>query len=109
MTDNDYEKAINVLKDKHRDVTCIQLLNEEEINPTFTGRSIFYDSENNNNTYKKNIRKENIKAYLLALDYIKNKISSYCTSRGANYMFVSTKDSVDRVILNDAIKKEIVK
>ena len=58
---------------------------------------------------KKNIKKEHIKAYTMALEYIKNEINSYCTSRGANYMFVSTKESVDRIILHEAIKKEIVK
>ena len=106
---NDYKKAINYLKDKHRDVTCIQLLNEDEINPDFSGKTIFYDSEDNKRTYKKNIKKEHIKAYTMALEYIKNEINSYCTSRGANYMFVSTKESVDRIILHEAIKKEIVK
>ena len=109
LTDNDYKKAINYLKDKHRDVTCIQLLNEDEINPDFSGKTIFFDSEDNKRTYKKNIKKEHIKAYTMALEYIKNEINSYCTSRGANYMFVSTKESVDRIILHEAIKKEIVK
>lgn len=109
LTENDYKTAINYLKDKHRDVTCIQLLSQSEINPDYSGKSILYDIENKKNFYKKNIRKENLRAYQQALNYIKEDISSYCNSRQANYLFVSTKDSVEKIIINNAIKKEIVK
>lgn len=109
LTNNDYKKALGYLRSQHRDVCCIQLLNEEEINPSFSGKSILYDSENHTKYYKKNIKKENLKAYEKALQYVKNEIQSFCNSREINYMFVSTATSVDRVILNDAIKKEIVK
>lgn len=109
LTDNDYKMAINYLKDKKRDVTCIQLLNQSEINPSFSGKSIFYDVENNKNSYKKNIKRENLKAYQQALNYIKDDISSYCNHRQANYLFVSTSDSIEKIIINNAVKKEIVK
>lgn len=109
LTDNDYKKCIDHLRGKHRDVTCIQLLTEDEINPLYSGKSILYDSENSSKFYKKNIRKDQLIAYQKALEYIKNDIEYYCKSRGANYMFVSTNEDVDKVILNDAIKKEIVK
>lgn len=109
LTNNDYKTAIAYLRSKHRDVTCVQLLSEEEINPFYQGKTIFYDSEENTRFYKKNIRRDNIKAYEQALEYIKNDISSFCASREANYMFVSTKTSIDHIILHEAIKKEILK
>ena len=109
LTDNDYKKAINYLKDKHRDITCIQVLSDEEINPIYSGKSILYDVENSNKMYKKNIKKEHLKAYKMALDYIRNDIESFCNSRQANYLFASTSDSINKLILNDSIKKEIVK
>ena len=68
-----------------------------------------FDSENPSKYYKKNIKKENLKAYLQALEYIKNDISQYCISRGANYLFASTSENIDKIILHNAIKKEIVK
>lgn len=109
LTNNDFKSSIGYLRSKHRDVTCIQLLTEEEINPAFSGKSILYDSENSGRYFKKNIRKDNLKAYGEALEYIKNDINYFCTSRGANYMFVSTSQDIDKVILHEAVKKEIVK
>ena len=109
LTNNDYKSCISVLRGKHRDVTCIQLLTDEEINPFYSGKSVLYDSESSSRFYKKNIRRENIKAYEEALEFIKKDINYFCTSRGANYLFVSTSESVDRVILHEAVKKEIVK
>ena len=109
LTNNDFKSSIGYLRSKHRDVTCIQLLTEEEINPAFSGKSILYDSENSGRYFKKNIRKDNLKAYEEALKYIKDDINYFCTSRGANYMFVSTSQDIDKVILHEAVKKEIVK
>mgnify|MGYP003289396539 CR=1 FL=1 len=109
LTDNDFKSSIGYLRSKHRDVTCVQLLTQEEIDPSYSGKNILFDSENPSRYYKKNIRKENLKAYLEALEYIKNDIYSYCTSRGANYLFASTEENIDRIILHNAIKKEIVK
>lgn len=109
LTNNDYQSAIGVLASKCRDVTCIQLLTEEEIHPSFSGKSILYDTENTARFYKKNIKREQLKAYDLALHYIQDEIAHFCISRGANYLFVSTKESIDRIILHDAVKREIVK
>lgn len=109
LTNNDYKKALGYLRSQHRDVCCIQLLNEEEIHPHFSGKNILYDSEDSSKYYKKNIKKDNIKAYEKALEYVKNDIKTFCNSREINYMFVSTIESVDKIILHNAIKKEIVK
>lgn len=109
LTHNDYKSSISYLRSKHRDVTCIQLLTEEEIHPSFSGKSILYDSESTSRFYKKNIKKEHLKAYEKALDFIKNDMEYFCRSREANYLFVSSSEKIDHIILNEAIKKEIVK
>lgn len=109
LTNNDYKSAIGVLRSKHRDVTCVQILAEEEVHPDLYGKSILYDSENSKRFYKKNIRKDNLIAYEKALNSIKEDISYYCSSRGAHYLFASTGEKIDKIILNDAVKKEIVK
>lgn len=109
LTENNYFNAISYLREKHRDVVCIQLLNEDEIHPSFKGKSILYDCENKNNFYKENIKKENLKAYELALNEIKSNIESFCISRNASYLFVATSKNIDKVILDEAIKKEIIK
>ncbi len=109
LTHNDYKSSIGYLRSKHRDVTCIQLLTEDEIHPSFSGKSILYDSESSSRFYKRNIKKEHLKAYDQALEYLKNDIRYFCNSREANYMFVSCNEKIDHIILNEAVKKEIVK
>lgn len=109
MVEEDYKNAIGYLRNKHRDVTCIQILSDEEINPMYRGKTILYDSENSNKLFKRNITKERIKAYHMALEYIKKQLSDFCLSRGANYLFVSSSDSLDDIIINKAIQKEVIK
>lgn len=58
LTNNDYFSMIDYLRDKHRDVLCIQLLAPEEINPTSRGKNILYDSENSNKFFKGNITRD---------------------------------------------------
>lgn len=108
LTNNNYFNAISHLRSKHRDVLCIQLLDDDELNPKFAGKNIFYDSENNN-TYKKNINKDVIKAYYEALNYITSSISSFCNSREATYLLVNANSRIDDIILNQAISKGVIK
>lgn len=109
LTHNDFKNSIGYLCSKCRDVTCIQLLTEEEIHPGFSGKSILFDAENTARFYKKNIKREHLKAYDMALHSIKDEISHFCTSRGAHYLFASTGEKIDRLILHEAVQKEIVK
>lgn len=108
LTNNNYFNAISHLRSKHRDVLCIQLLDDDELNPKFNGKNIFYDSENNN-MYKKNINKDVVKAYYEALNYITSSISSFCKSREATYLLVNATSSLDDIILNQAISKGVIK
>ena len=97
LTDNDFEQAIDHLVSKKRDVLCIQVLSEEELHPQARGKMHFFDSENMQKYYRKNINKDIIKAYQDALNYVTGRISNYCHSRGAEYMLVSAEDSLTDV------------
>ena len=109
LTNNDYKNAIGFLRNKHRDVTCIQILSKEEINPMNKGKSILYDSEDSKRIFKKNITKDTLKAYAKALEFIKKDILDYCISREANYLFIDSSESLSDIILNKAIQKEIIR
>ena len=74
LTDNDYEKAIDYLVDKKRDLFCFQILSKEEIKPNIRGKVHFYDSEDVNKQYRKNINKEIVTAYNEALEYYENAL-----------------------------------
>ena len=98
LTDTDFEKAIDHLISKKRDVFCIQVLANDELNPQFTGKKHLFDSEDISKIYKKNIDRDIIKAYRAALEYATCRIRDYCMSRGANYLLVSAEDSIAEVL-----------
>lgn len=97
LTDNNYENAIDYLADKKRDLLCIQVLTREEMNPKIRGKNIFYDSENEGRSYRKNINKDIIKAYREAVKYVQDRLLNYCNARGAEYMLVRDDKPVDEI------------
>ena len=109
MTENNYEDAVNFLASKRRDILCIQVLSKEELNPKARGKMHFFDSEDTNKFYRKNINRDIIRAYKMTLEYIQDKISNLCTSRGADYMLVSAEDSVAEIFFNKLVDKEVLK
>lgn len=97
LTDNNYENAIDYLADKKRDLLCVQVLTREEMNPRIRGKNIFYDSENEGRSYRKNINKDIIKAYREAVKYVQDRLLNYCNARGAEYMLVRDDKPVDEI------------
>lgn len=109
LTDNDYERAIDYLADKKRDVFCVQILSREEINPQSRGKVHFFDSESPAKFYRKNIDKEIAKAYKRALNYVIDRIRDYCFARGASYLFASAEDSVNEIFFEKLINMGVLK
>ena len=99
LTDNNYEGAIDYLVGRRRDLFCFQILSKEELKPTIRGKVHFFDSENVNNQYRKNINRDIVHAYHKALDYTVNRIKNYCNSRNANYVLVNSETSVSELFL----------
>lgn len=99
LTDNDYESAIDYLVEKRRDLFCFQILDREELKPTIRGKVHFYDSEDNNRQYRKNINRDIAKAYNEAVEHVVNRIKNYCNSREANYLLLQSDKSVSELFL----------
>lgn len=97
LTDNNYENAIDYLADKKRDLLCVQVLTKDEMKPKIRGKNIFYDSENENRRYRRNINKDIIKAYREAVKYVQDRLLNYCNARGAEYMLVRDDKPVDEI------------
>lgn len=108
LTDNNYTDAIDYLRGKKRDVLCIQLLGEEEVNPNLRGKFVLHDSENDNKFYKDNINRDVLNAYKKALEFVTEKASSFCHSRDAEYLFLSTGDDMKELFLNKMIQRGII-
>lgn len=109
LTDNDYESAINHLADKRRDVLCIQVLSPDELNPKLRGKVHLYDSEDVEKIYRRNIKKDIMKAYRLALEYATNRVNELCASRGASYLLVSSEDEMSDIFFGKMVEREVLK
>ncbi len=103
MTDHDYETAIDFLVDKKRDLLCVQVLSEEEINPKVRGKNIFYDSENEKKSYRKNINRDIIRAYREAVRYVQDRLHNYCAARGAQYALACAEKPVEEFVFEKLI------
>ncbi len=109
LTDNNYETGIDHLISKKRDVFCIQVLAEEELHPKARGKMHFFDSENLSKSYRKNINRDIIEAYKMALEYATGRIRGYCASRGAEYMLVSAEKSLNEIFFGLLADEGVVK
>ena len=109
LTDNDYENAINHMADKKRDVFCIQVLSPDELNPKIRGKVHLYDSENVERTYRKNIKKDVMRAYREALEYVTSRIENVCASRGASYLLASSEDQIGEIFFGKLVEREVLK
>ncbi len=109
LTDNDYERAIFHLLDKKRDVTCIQILSREELNPQARGKMHFFDSEDGRKEYRKHIDKEIIEAYKAALEFVTNRIRNICASRGAQYVLAGADETLERILFGKLSDEGVIK
>ncbi|MCH5148136.1 MAG: DUF58 domain-containing protein [Clostridiales bacterium] len=109
LTHSDYESAIDYLADKKRDLLCVQVLTSEEINPKVRGKNIFYDSENPNRSYRKNINRDIIKAYREAVQFVQNRLRSYCNARDAEYMLVQDDKPLNEVFFEQLTQLGVLK
>lgn len=109
LTDNNFEDAIDYLTEKKRDIFCVQILSNEELNPKVRGKMHFFDSENTEKFYRKNINREIAKAYKMALEYATGRIRDYCHARGADYMLVSSEESISEIFFRKLIDEGVIK
>ena len=109
LTDNDYENAIDYLADKKRDLLCVQVLTSEDINPKVRGKNVFYDSENIEKSYRKNINKDIIKAYREAVKYVQDRLRNYCNARGAEYVLVKDDKPLDEIFFEQLTQLGVMK
>lgn len=109
LTDNDYESAIDHLTSKKRHVLCVQVLSKEELRPKARGKMHFFDSEDNNRYYRKNITREIAQAYKKAVEYATGRIRDYCAARGADYILVGAEDPVGKLFFERLTDEGVLK
>ena len=112
FTSSDWKKAIDYLCYKKKQVLLIQVMTPEEIDPSYSGRVNLIDSEANGMDDIKNMRikisRSNQLAYEEALRDFREDLSSFCASRGADFISVSTDQPLDRMLFKELLKVGIM-
>ncbi len=112
FTESDWKKAVDYLCYKKRQVFLIQIMSPEERDPSYSGRINLVDSEAadalDERNMKLRITRGMQQAYEEALhDYIED-MSSFCASRGAGFISVSSDRPIEKVIFGELIRTGIL-
>ncbi len=112
FTESNWKKAVDYLSYKKRQVLLIQVLAPEERDPSYSGRVNLIDSEAADSLDERNMKVRITRgmqqAYEEALnDYIED-MSSFCASRGAGFISVSTDKPIEKAIFGELLKTGIL-
>lgn len=112
LTRKDWKKAVDYLTYKKRQVLAIQLLSPEEEEPTYSGRVSLIDVESGDLADPRNMKLRITRslqlAYQEALKVMKADIKSFCASRGADFISVTTDKPVERMLFGELLKAGIM-
>ena len=112
LTRKDWKKAVDYLTYKKRQVLAIQLLSPEEEEPTYSGRASLIDVESGDLADPRNMKLRITRslqlAYQEALKDMKADIKSFCASRGADFISVTTDKPVERMLFGELLKAGIM-
>ncbi|MBQ4505044.1 MAG: DUF58 domain-containing protein [Firmicutes bacterium] len=108
FTDSEWRKAVDYLCYKKRQVLLIQLVTPEEVDPSYTGRVHLVDIESETLEDERNMKlkidRASQVAYEQAMEEIRQELSSFCTSRGADYITICTDQPVEKVLFKELLK-----
>ena len=112
FTDSDWKKAVDFLTFKKKQVLLIQVLTPDEIDPSYTGRVHLIDAEAENMEDGKNMKikidRSHQRAYEQALADQREELSSFCASRGADFISICCDQPVEKVLFKELLKVGIM-
>ena len=112
FTDSDWKKAVDYLCYKKKQVILIQVMTPDEIDPTYSGRINLIDCESEGMEDPKNFRirinKANQQAYEMALADMQSELRSFCSSRDAEFISVSTALPIEKMLFKELLKVGII-
>lgn len=112
FTEGEWKKAVDYLTYKKRQVLLVQVMTPEEIEPSYTGRVNLVDVEAEDISDSKNMR-INIDissqlAYEEARRDFVDDLRSFCLSRGAAFVSVSSDQPIERMLFKELLKVGII-
>ena len=112
FTDTDWKKAVDYLCYKKRQVLLVQVLTPDEIDPLYTGRVNLIDSEAEDIADTKNMKikidRASQLAYEEAMKAILDDLKTFCNSRGAAFVSISTDQPIEKVLFKELLKVGIM-
>ncbi|HGJ65466.1 TPA: hypothetical protein ENS27_08770 [bacterium] len=100
---NIYEAGLKSLLYKNFDVKVIQILSEDELNPSLSGELKLQDSETNE-TKEVTITDSMLARYRLRLTKFCNDLKEFCLINNSTYILINTASQFDDLILH--LRKE---
>ena len=108
FTDSDWKKAVDFLCYKKKQVVLVQIMTPDEIDPSYSGRVNLIDTESAGMEDPKNmkikINRSNQLAYDEALRDFKANMRSFCNSREADFVSVSTGEPLEKMLFKELLK-----
>ena len=112
FTESDWKKAVDYLCYKKKQVILIQIMTPEETDPAYSGRINLIDIESSGMEDPKNMRlkidRTNHAAYDQALHDYMESLRTYCHSRGAEFISVSTEYPLEKMMFKELLKVGIM-
>ena len=112
FTESNWEKAVDYLCYKKRQVLLMQIMTPEETDPTYDGRVTLIDSESVDLSDPKNMKiritKSMRQAFDEALTDFKKDIKEFCTKRNVDYISISSDSPIEKVLFSELLKVGIM-
>ena len=112
FTESDWKKAVDYLSYMKKQVVLIQVMTPDETDPTYSGRVNLIDIESAGLEDPKNMRlkidRSNHAAYDQALRHHREELRTFCASRGAEFISVSTEYPLEKMLFKELLKVGIM-
>jgi len=112
FTDRDWQKAVDYLCYKNRQVLLIQVLTPEEIDPLYNGRVNLIDAEAETLMDDKNMKLRITRgmqmAYAEALRDLIADIKTFCMKRNVGFITVRTDRPIEKMLFGELLKTGIM-
>jgi uncharacterized protein (DUF58 family) len=112
FTDSDWQKAVDYLCYKQRQVLLIQVVTPEEVDPSYTGRVHLVDVESETLVDERNMKIKIDRSFQVvyeqAMADIQEELKSFCTSRGADYVTLCTDQPIEKALFKELLKVGIM-
>ena len=112
FTDSDWKKAVDYLCYKKKQVLLVRIMTPDELEPSYDGRVNLIDCEAGGMEDPRNMRiritRANQLAYEQALKEVQEDMQSFCASREADFVTVSTAEPLERMLFKELLKVGIM-